>query len=159
VTVPRIVLLVLLLLSCAGLGVGVVVLSERGPAQASAPVPVSAPVTDGPVAVLREWDRARAAAWAAGDVRRLRSLYVAGSTAADADVARLRRWLARGARMPHLATQLLRAEIVADEPDHLVLAVTDRVVRSDGLPVDAPSDWRIALLRVADEWRVASVTR
>lgn len=162
-TSARIALLALLSLACAALGVGVVVLSERGPAAAgdSGPVraAVGAPVTDGPVAVLRAWDRERAAAWAAGDVRRLRSLYVEGSTAADADVRGLRRWLERGVALPTIDTQLLRAQVVVDEPDLLVLAVTDRLVPGGSLPADTPSDWRIRMRRVDGEWRVASVTR
>lgn len=163
-TLPRTVLLVLLALACAGLGVGVVVLSERGPATARDPAPVGAPVTDGPVAVLREWDRRRAAAWATGDVRRLRSLYVRGSRAAAADVGRLQRWESRGVRVSAIDTQLLRVRVVSADAHRTVLAVTDRVARVEttdrrSLPDDRESSWRIVLRRIRGEWLVASVTR
>ncbi len=156
--------LVLLVLACAGLGVGVVALSERAPAQGRAPAPSAAAVTDGPVAVLRRWDQARASAWSGGDVRRLRSLYVAGSAAADRDVARLRRWLDRGVRLRRMQTQVIRAEVLGSAEDRWVLEVTDRVARAvtdDGtrLPSDAASTWRITLRRVDGEWRVAAVRR
>jgi hypothetical protein len=163
VTPARTVLLVVLLVACAGLGVGVVALSERAPADRGVPASAASPVTEGPVAVLREWDRRRAAAWAAGDVRRLRSLYVPGSTAANRDAARLQGWLDRGRRV-RMETQVLRARVVHERPGALTLAVTDRVARAvtdDGtlLPADAPSTWQVALRRIGGAWVVASVRR
>src|SRR5690606_20722679 len=99
--------------------------------------------------------RERAAAWAAGDVRRLRSLYAPGSVAAERDVTRLRRWVARGERV-RIETQLLRARVLRASGSELVLAVTDRarVVTGAGdrLPEDRPSRWRIVLRRYAGEW-------
>ena len=158
-------LVVLLAVACAGLGIKVVAMSERAPAESHQlpPASTAAPVTDGPVAVLRRWDRERAEAWAAGDVRRLRSLYAPRSTAADRDVAMLRRWVDRGQRA-HLETQLLRTRVVGETDDRLVLAVTDRVTRAvtdDGrpLPADVSTRWRITLHRIGGEWRVAAVTR
>ena len=161
-TPARTMFLVVLLVTCAGLGVGVVALSDRVPAEGGVPAPAAVPVTDGPVAVLRGWDRRRAAAWAAGDVRRLRSLYVAGSTAADRDAARLRRWVDRRMRVRRMSTQLLRAEVIEEGRGRLVLDVTDRVARAvttDGtrLPSDGPDTWRITMRRTRGEWRVAAV--
>ena len=53
--------------------------------------------------VLAAWDAERAAAWADGDVRRLRSLYTAGSVAGDRDVAMLRALARPGPRRPRPA--------------------------------------------------------
>lgn len=175
-TASRVLLLSLLVLACVGLGVGVVAASGRDPSTGDPSTGAGSPsdslctgdaAGDGPVAVLRDWDRRRAAAWAAGDVRRLRSLYVPGSTAADADAARLRRWVDRGLRVPALRTQLLRVRVLVERADRLVLAVVDRVVRAEvtgaaeqlRLPADAPTAWRIALRRDGGTWRVASVRR
>ncbi len=51
-----------------------------------------------PLAVLRQWDRRRARAWAQGDPEALATLYVPGSTAGERDLARLRRYVDRGLR-------------------------------------------------------------
>lgn len=163
----RSVLLVLLVAACMGLGLAVVALSERSEPDPTDPVSAVAPVTDGPVAVLRGWDRRRAAAWAAGDVRRLRSLYVPRSAAADADAARMERWLDRDLRVRNLTTQLLHAQVLTDRPEHIVLSVMDRIARGVvagaaeplRLPGDGASTWRITLRRVDGEWLVASVSR
>ncbi|HET9422952.1 MAG TPA: hypothetical protein VFO49_17560 [Nocardioides sp.] len=161
-TLPRLLLLVLLLFACSVLGVGVVAVSEREEAPPRDPVPASGPVTGGPVAVLHEWDRRRAHAWAAGDVRALLSLYTRRSRAGDRDAARLSRWLDRGVRVRRLETQVLDAEVTAWHRDRVVLSVTDRVARAVAtggvaLPDDSPSTWRITMRRVEGEWRVASV--
>ena len=163
-SIPRLLLLALLTLACTGLGIGMVMLSERGLAEPSDPVPAAAPVTEGPVAVLREWDRRRASAWAAGDVADLRSLYVPGSTAGERDAACLSRWLDQGMRVRRIETQVLRVRVLEERRDGVVLAVTDRVARAETtsglrLPADAPSTWRIRMRRVDGEWRVAAVRR
>ncbi len=162
-TLPRLLLLILLMLACAALGVGVVALSDRDRAEV---VPVSAPrpVDGGPVAVLREWDRRRATAWASGDLAGLRHLYVATSTAGERDVARLSRWLDQGLRVRRLETQVLRVRVIEERRAAVVLRVTDRVARAETssglrLPPDAPSAWRIAMRRIAGEWKVAAVSR
>ena len=163
-TLPRLLLLVFLLFACTVLGVGVVALSEREATLPPDPVPASGPVADGPIGVLREWDRRRAQAWAAGDVRALRSLYTRRSTAGERDAARLSRWLDRGLRVRRLETQVLRTQVITRHRARLVLSVTDRVARAVvtggvRLPDDAPSTWWITLRRFAGEWLVASVTR
>jgi hypothetical protein len=168
VTVPRLLLLVLLLVACTVLGVAVVALSERDDAGDAEKIAVSsaAPV-DGPAAVLRAWDKRRAAAWAAGDVAGLRALYAPRSTAGVRDAARLSRWLERGLRVRRRQTQILRAQVLERRRGLLVLSVTDRITRAVAtgrsvalpLPDDSPSTWRITLRRVAGEWRVDSVSR
>ena len=163
-TLPRLLLLVFLLFACTALGVAVVALSEREEPALSEEVPTSWQVTDGPVAVLREWDRRRAAAWASGDPAALRSLYVPRSTAGDRDAARLSRWLDRGLRVRRLDTQVLRTQVITRHRARLVVSVTDRVARAVvtggvRLPDDAPSTWRITMRRFEGEWLVASVTR
>jgi len=165
VTLPRLLLLVFLLFACTVLGVAMVALSEREDAEATATATSEhGPVTEGPVAVLREWDRRRAAAWASGDLAALRSLYVPRSTAGGRDASRLARWLDQRLRVRRLETQVLRARVLEERRDVIVLAVTDRIARavaSNGrwLPEDAPSTWRITMRRLEGEWRVATVTR
>ena len=161
-TLPRLLLLVLLVLACTLLGLGVVATSERS--RPTVPVPVSRPVTDGPVAVLRDWDRRRAEAWADRDVAGLRRLYAPRSTAGLRDAARLSRWVERGLRVRRLETQVLRARVLVAQPRLLVLSVTDRIARAVAtggvrLPDDGPSTWRITLRRVGDQWKVAAVRR
>lgn len=166
-TRPRLLLLVLLGLACAVLGLGVVALSARERPGEPVAVTAVAPVTEGPLAVLRDWDRRRAAAWAAGDVATLRSLYVARSAAGARDADRLRRWLDRGMRVRRLETQVLRVRVAEERADLLRLLVTDRVARAVAagrghrvvLPDDRPTAWRITLRRVGATWRVASVSR
>jgi hypothetical protein len=166
VTIPRLLLLVLLVVACTVLGVAVVALSERDQAAGSERLAVSsgAPV-DGPVSVLHAWDQRRAAAWAAGDVSGLRALYTERSTAGERDAARLTQWLERGLRVRKMQTQVLRAQVLEKRPGVLALSVTDRIVRAVAtgrgqavpLPADSPSAWRITMRRVRGEWRVASV--
>jgi hypothetical protein len=166
VTIPRLLFLVLLVLACTALGIAVVALSERDEAGGGEHVEViSAAPTGGPVSVLHVWDERRAAAWAAGDVAALRSLYTRRSVAGDHDAARLSRWLDRGLRVRRMQTQVLRAQVLEERPARLVLEVTDRIARAVAtgrgrampLPADAPSRWRITLRRVQGEWRVAAV--
>ena len=116
-------------------------------------------------AVLAAWDTERSAAWAAGDVRGLRSLYAAGSVAGERDAAMLRRWLDRGLVVDGLRTQVLSLREVRRTADRWVLAVTDRVVGGAGvgagtqlpLPADAASARTVTLRRVGAEWLVSSV--
>jgi len=157
-------LLVLLMLACTGLGIGVVLLSERGQAEHSEPVSAAAPETEGPVAVLREWDRRRAAAWGSGDLGALRSLYVPRSTAGERDAARLSQWLDQRLRVRRLETQVLRVRVLEERRDTVSMSVTDRIARAvttSGwrLPEDAPSTWRITMRQFHGEWLVASVRR
>lgn len=116
--------------------------------------------------VLRDWDRARAAAWRAGDADALRGLYAAGSAAGRADVAMLRRWRGRGLRVRGMAMQVLAVRLTARSPRRLVLVVTDRLtgpVAVDGaghrwrLPRDRASTRRLVLRRTATRWQVRAV--
>lgn len=133
--------------------------SARGGAGAEAGV--------SPVAVLREWDRERAEAWAAGDAAALRALYVRGSRAGERDVAMLRRWLDRGLRVDTLEVQVLRGRVVARAPRRITVAVSERLVhataRAGGggrwvLPVGAVAERRVTLWRTGGRWRVAGVS-
>jgi hypothetical protein len=117
--------------------------------------------------VLGEWDRARARAFAAGDVAALRSLYVAGSRAGTSDVRLLRDYLRRGLRVEQMRMQLLEVEVLDHSPDRLRVRVTDRlagaVVVGPGLrrrlPRDRASTRVVELRRGAGErWRVREVS-
>lgn len=122
-----------------------------------------------PVAVLDAWDVRRAAAWSRGDLRGLRSLYVAGSAAGRADVRMLRAWVGRGLRVRAMRMQVLDALLVTRTEDRIVLDVTDRLAHAVAhpgaarpgvgvpLPRDAVSRRTVTLRRVAGEWRVAGV--
>ncbi|SFC53380.1 hypothetical protein SAMN04487968_107205 [Nocardioides terrae] len=115
--------------------------------------------------VLGEWDRRRAAAWAAGDAASLRALYVPGASAGEADVAMLEDWSARGLAVDALTTQLLAVRIVAHGPARWVLRVRDRVTGAvaagagltEPLPAGATVEQRVVVRRVGTAWRVASV--
>lgn len=135
----------------------------------STPTGSWAPAEAGAVGVLHEWDRRRSAAWASGDGAALRRLYVAGSTAGERDLALLRAYADRGARVPRLQMQLLRAAVLVERPERLVLRVTERlastVVELAGRTVPLPRDeaqTRVVELRRTtvggrEQWRMASV--
>lgn len=118
-----------------------------------------------PVAVLQQWDRRRARAWAAGDLRGLRALYVRGSRAGERDVAMLRRWSSRGLSVEGLAVQVLRGRVVSRSPRRLTVEVSERLVGASAsagqgrwaLPAGSPATRRVTLWRVGGTWRVASV--
>lgn len=137
------------------------------PAEVAPAAPTADAAAEGPSGVLAAWDRRRSAAWATGDVSALRRLYVPGSRAGAADVALLRRYLARGLRVDGLTTQVLALRVVERSPDRLVLRTTDRVVGAvavgpDGavaLPVARPGTREVVLARSADGgWRVVEAT-
>jgi hypothetical protein len=117
------------------------------------------------LAVLSAWDAHRAAAWAAGDARRLRALYTPGSVAGQRDVAMLRRWAARGVVVRGLVTQVVSLREVARSPDTWVLAVTDRLAGGTAvgrraswrLPGDAATAHTVTLRRTGPGWRVSAV--
>lgn len=138
---------------------------DRTPARAPRPEARAA-------AVLRAWDVRRAQAWAAGDDRGLRDLYVPGSTAGRADVAMLARWRHRGLAVEGLTTQLLAVRVLATGPRRLLLRVRDRVMgarvapagptstgpgAAEPLAPGAEATREVALRRLAGRWRVASV--
>ncbi|WP_344150122.1 hypothetical protein [Nocardioides koreensis] len=118
-----------------------------------------------PVAALRAWDRRRAEAWAHGDLRALRDLYVPGSAACRRDVAMLAAWSDRGLRVRGMRMQLLAAELRTSSERRLEVVVTDRLAHAVAvgrgtrvpLPRDAPSTRTVVLRRLAGEWRVALV--
>lgn len=151
-------------------GVAVTWRDEPDPARTQ---PTVRPVTRPAVEVLRAWDADRAAAWAAGDVDRLRRLYVPGSRAGDRDVRLLQRYAARGLRVRDLRVQRLRVAVQVDRPDELVLRVVERLAggrvvpaatgrsrRGAALPVSVARERTVTLRRTGTggRWRVASVT-
>ncbi len=118
--------------------------------------------------VLREWDRRRESAWSTADETALAALYLPGAVAGRRDVALLRRWSSRGARVDRLQPQVLALRVLREGPRRLVVRVTDRLgivsatVAGEPvvLPRDGPSVRRIDLRRgppVTSRWRVASV--
>lgn len=88
------------------------------------------------LAVLRDWDRARSAAWAHGDVRALRRIYLEGSRVGVRDVGMLRRWVARGLRVRRMTMQVLSVGLRVRTERRIVLDVTDRLADAVAVPVD-----------------------
>jgi hypothetical protein len=127
------------------------------------------PASDGVEAAallaLRQWDEARARAWASADTAALRSLYTRGSAAGERDASMLLRWRGRGLRVEDMQTQVLAVTLVAQARDRLVLVVTDRLARAVAvgggeravLPGDGATTRRVTLVRVKGRWRMASV--
>ncbi|MDT9592614.1 hypothetical protein RDV89_06030 [Nocardioides zeae] len=97
--------------------------AERGTAR-----PGAAGVS--PASVLREWDAARSAAYAAGDVDALRSLHTLGGGTGPADVAVLEAYAARGLVVDDLRFEVVGLEVVEVDEDLLVLRVEDRMTRA-----------------------------
>ncbi|WP_134741543.1 hypothetical protein [Nocardioides sp. 503] len=153
--VTPVVLILLLTVAC----------SSAPSAERSTGPPVAAVAQDSPVAVLQAWDERRATAWASGDVRALRRLYVAGSVAGRRDAAMLRRYVERGLTVPTLDVQVLSGRMLAQHPHRLTVEVTERLARasaSDGarwwrLPRGGVTTRRVTLLLAGGEWRVARV--
>lgn len=135
---------------------------------ASAVAVADAPARTSPaVDVLRHWDRARARAYARGDVTRLRSLYVPGSGAGTTDARLLRGYTRRGLRVDGIRMQLLEVAVLAYRRDLLRMRVTDRLVGAVAvdasgarlpLPRDAASTRTITLRRRHGTWKVAAVS-
>jgi hypothetical protein len=125
--------------------------------------------TDGdrvaPLAVLGQWDAARAAAWERADPAALRRLYVEGSASGRADAALLTAYADRGLRVDGLAVQRAGVRVASASDQRLVLVVTDRVVGGtavgDGARVTLPrDDWStrtVVLVEEAGRWRVVEV--
>lgn len=140
---------------------------EDPPATRSRAPTVAAPSAPGrsPVALLHAWDRRRAAAWATGDARALRSLYVAGSAAGVRDLAMLCSWSERGLTVAPLDVQVLSGEVVARAPGRVTFEVTERLARAEArsgsqawlLPRGQAGTRRVTMWRVAGRWRVATV--
>lgn len=117
------------------------------------------------VRLLRTWDHARAAAYEAGDVRRLSALYVPGADVREDDLALLAAYDARGVRVESMRMQLLALEVLASAPDRFRLLVTDRVHVSatgpDGpvqLRPEGPGTRVVVMVREpGGTWRVSAV--
>jgi hypothetical protein len=168
-----------LALAVLGLAAALAVTRGRGPDSPVAgrptsparPATAAAPVGDPEaraLAVLRCWDRRRAAAWAVGSTDRLRHLYLPGSGAGTADARLLRAYRARGVRVVGLRTQVLALQVLDRAPGRLRLAVTDRltggrVVGATGpagawLPRDTATARVVTLVRSTRHgWQVAGV--
>lgn len=130
----------------------------------------AAPAPDDHVTVLRDWDRARAEAWADGDPEALAELYTPRSRAGREDVRRLKAWTERGWTVHGVAPQLIDVRAEQSTPDELVVLVVDRLVAAtahqDGerirIPDGAERTRRLTLRRGGaggdgGRWRVATV--
>ena len=185
-TLPRLLLVVLVLTTLVALAAGVVGAIDGQPPTGEPPPAVAGRESEAAVTarrhgapgggvrpgrrvaalgVLRAWDVRRAAAWAAGDAAALAALYTDGSAAGRRDRAMLDRYVARGLRVEGLRMQVLAGSVRSRTAGRLVLEVTDRLahavavgqgVRAE-LPRDRASRRTVVLRRVAGEWRVAQV--
>ena len=156
-TLPRLLLVVLVLTTLGALAAGVAGVVEgrpsgvvtperRTPAEPRLPVTGNRAATPGravaprrsgaaerPVAalaVLRAWDVRRAAAWAAGDEAALGALYTDGSAAGRRDRAMLGRYGARGLRVRGMRMQVLAGKVRSRAAGRIVLVVTDRLAHA-----------------------------
>jgi hypothetical protein len=131
------------------------------------PSPVAATPATGPVvraaAVLRAWDRARAAAWQGGSVGALRRLYVGDAGASD--VRLLESYVERGLHVRDLRVQVLAVEVMERRPGEWRLSVTDRLAAGTAvgpsvrkrLPRDRATRRTLSLVRHQGAWRMAAV--
>ena len=186
-TLPRLLLVVLVLTALGALAAGVAGVVEGGPSVVVTPERPTSPESRLPVtgnraakpgrataaprrrvaalAVLRAWDVRRAAAWAAGDEAALAALYTDGSAAGRRDRAMLGRYGARGLRVRGMRMQVLAGKVRSRTAGRIVLVVTDRLAHAVAvrrgtrvvLPRDRVTRRTIVLRRVAGEWRVAQV--
>ncbi|MDO9378916.1 MAG: hypothetical protein Q7T56_08690 [Nocardioidaceae bacterium] len=129
-----------------------------------APSPAPGPWT----ATLDHLDVVRAAAFARRDPAALDDVYAPGSALAAEDAAVMGAWQARGLRLGPVRTRVLRASVVTQDVDRVVLDVVERLEplrarTADGrwveLPRDGATQRRVVLTRAADRWRVAAVER
>ena len=186
-TLPRLLLVVLVLTALGALAAGVAGVVEGRPSVVVTPERPTSPESRLPVtgnraakpgrataaprrrvvalAVLRAWDVRRAAAWAAGDEAALAALYTDGSAAGRRDRAMLGRYGARGLRVRGMRMQVLAGKVRSRTAGRIVLVVTDRLAHAVAvrrgtrvvLPRDRATRRTIVLRRVAGEWRVAQV--
>lgn len=164
VRLPVAVVVLVVGLTCGLVVVGVVS-GHPGPADGSAPSPITSGVGQPPaLAVLQDWDRRRAAAWADADPRALARLYVPGSSAGASDVALLRRYRARGYAVRGMRMQVLAARVLVLRPRLVRVEVTDRLAGATAvdasehvLPTDAATTRVLVLRRVGGEWLMARV--
>ncbi|WP_244928719.1 hypothetical protein [Nocardioides sp. W7] len=163
---PRLPLVVLALLATAVLvAASLAVLDGRHPSPRVEAAPEAVPARAEAAAVLADWDRRRAAAWAAGDPAGLGRLYTPGSRAGREDVAMLRRWVDRGLRVTGLRMQVLDVRADNRQGPRWELVVTDRLAGGQAvgrrtrtaLPRDGWSTRRIVLEQTRGEWRVGAV--
>jgi hypothetical protein len=187
VTLPRLLLVVLVLTALGALAAGVAGVVEGRPSVVMTPERPTSPESRLPVtgnraakpgrataaprrrvaalAVLGAWDVRRAAAWAAGDEAALAALYTDGSAAGRRDRAMLGRYGARGLRVRGMRMQVLAGKVRSRTAGRIVLMVTDRLAHAVAvrrgtrvvLPRDRATRRTIVLRRVAGEWRVAQV--
>jgi hypothetical protein len=187
VTLPRLLLVVLVLTALGALAAGVAGVVEGRPSVVVTPERPTSPESRLPVtgnraakpgrataaprrrvaalAVLGAWDVRRAAAWAAGDEAALAALYTDGSAAGRRDRAMLGRYGARGLRVRGMRMQVLGGKVRSRTAGRIGLVVTDRLAHAVAvrrgtrvvLPRDRATRRTIVLRRVAGEWRVAQV--
>ncbi|WP_322938515.1 hypothetical protein [Nocardioides bizhenqiangii] len=145
---------------------------DRSSPDPAGPLPRVAPtvtVTEAvaSLAVLRDWDRARSAAWARGDVPALRRIYLPGSRAGARDVGMLNRWVQRGLRVRRMTMQVLSVELRVRTERRIVLDVTDRLADAIAVPVrggqrqllprDGLTTRRLAFRLTGTGWVLAAV--
>ena len=116
-------------------------------------------------AVLRQWDRRRSAAYAAGDPARLRRLYAPASRAGARDVAILLEYAERGLTVRGLQMQVLEVTPLRSSKGLLRLRVVDRLAggaavtgtSSVPLPTSEPTRRVITFVPDHERWVVRSV--
>lgn len=117
-------------------------------------------------AVIRSLDRARAAAFAAGDHRALDGVDLAGSPAWDRDRATLAAWRGAGAFPRGLRWELIDVSVVAVGPPDVTVRTTDRMSAYEiavagrvveRRPARGTRPWLVRLRWTGAGWRVVQV--
>lgn len=156
-TLPRLLLVVLVLTTLGALAAGVAGVVEGRPSVVVTPERPTSPESRLPatgnraamqdravaprrggaaerpvaaLAVLGAWDARRAAAWAAGDEAALAALYTDGSAAGRRDRAMLERYAARGLFVRGMRMQVLAGKVRSRTAGRIVLVVTDRLAHA-----------------------------
>ena len=145
----------------------IAVLAVQGPASAAPASSATArPDLLEALTVLHDWDARRARAWTTDDTRALRSLYVPGARAGQADVHLLNAYRAQGLGVRRLVTQVYAVRVLHRGTGSLGLSVFDRVAGGElvrgrhavTLRSSQPVTRLIELRRVAGHWLVAGIT-
>lgn len=117
-------------------------------------------------AVVEQWDERRASAYAAGDIAAVRRLYPTGSALGEEDAGVLAAYAERGLTVHGLRFEVVDLVVEVNEPDRVVVVVTDRMARAevrrgDGTPVARlpardEAERRLVLERQGDGWALVA---
>ena len=137
--------------------------AERATSSPSASAPAPSWLT-----VMAALERARARAYATGNVVLLDAVYAKGSRVGSADRRLLSRLAGRKERVVGLRTYVQHADVVTTGGRRVTLQVADALTSYDVIGPDGrvqrhglgrpASDWRVTLVRTGAGWRIWSIS-